>query len=292
MPSESPLLTLQRRFLGALREPIFGDSRARSELPPRAGDVSAAFVETADALVRPSASMRPVERLELYHRQYWYRLLDSLAEDFPALRTFLGEEGFWSAAEDYLEAEPPRSFTLRHLGQGLADFLARTATGPDAVHAAELARLEWSLCVAFEAAEHTPVAPSELGHAPLALQPHVQLLALSSPADTTWRRGGRRRSPRRPSRRASPETSRRASRRFVAVFREGLEVRIERIPRAAFAILAALREHPRLTDAMAHVASTPGLFRARDVHRTEGWFRAWIARGWLTPGESSNHETH
>ncbi len=161
MPSESPLLTLQRRFLGALREPIFGDSRARSELPPRAGDVSAAFVETADALVRPSASMRPVERLELYHRQYWYRLLDSLAEDFPALRTFLGEEGFWSAAEDYLEAEPPRSFTLRHLGQGLADFLARTATGPDAVHAAELARLEWSLCVAFEAAEHTPVAPSD-----------------------------------------------------------------------------------------------------------------------------------
>ena len=82
MPAERNLLGLQRRLLAALQEPIFGDSRSRSELPDRAGAVSEAFIQTANDLIAPSPTLQPVERLELYHRQYWYRLLDSIAEDF------------------------------------------------------------------------------------------------------------------------------------------------------------------------------------------------------------------
>jgi hypothetical protein len=61
--------------------------------------------------------VQPEERLELYHRQYWYRLLDSIEEDFPALRLLLGRAPFWRLVEEYLLAAPPTSFTLRHLGQ-------------------------------------------------------------------------------------------------------------------------------------------------------------------------------
>ena len=45
------------RFVDALREPIFGDSRARSELPARSGGVSSRFVATAEALIAPSATL-------------------------------------------------------------------------------------------------------------------------------------------------------------------------------------------------------------------------------------------
>ena len=73
MPAEGNLLKVQRRFMAALREPIFDGSRSRSALPARAGAVSPTFIETANDLIAPSATLQPVERLELYHRQYWYR---------------------------------------------------------------------------------------------------------------------------------------------------------------------------------------------------------------------------
>lgn len=276
MQAEADLLHIQRRFMSALREPIFGDSRARSELPPRDGDVSADFVRTADELITPSATLAPVERLELYHRQYWYRLLDSIAEDFPGLRRLLGDEPFWRLLEIYLETEPPRSFTLRHLGAGLAAFiLRRPELAAHPVHAEELARLEYALCQAFEAGERDPVPPGEVGRARLALQPHVRLLELRTAADTFWRRANEGRATGR-----VPPATPRAS-RFIVVSREAHALRVERLPKAAFAILRAIAETRSLDLAIGRVAATRGLLRRRDAARVSEWFRTWVGRGWL-----------
>lgn len=276
MRADGGLLELQRRFVAALREPIYHDSRERSELPARAGDVSPVFVATAEALLTPSATLSPVARLELYHRQYWYRLLDAIAEDFPALRRLLGEEGFWRLMEAYLEQVPSRSYTLRHLGCALADFItARPERVAHAVHAEELARLEYALCVAFEAAARAPVRAEALAHARLGLQPHLQLFALRTPADTLWRRAERE----RPLGRLGPPAD--EPRRFVAVYREQLALKVERLPRAAFAILSALAETGSLEQAMERVADAGLLRRQRDVRRVTEWFTAWVGRGWL-----------
>jgi hypothetical protein len=290
MRAEADLLTLQRRFMAALGEPIYGDSRARSELPARSGEVSAVFTRTADDLITPSALLAPVERLELYHRQYWYRLLDSIAEDFPALRRLLGDEAFWRLMEAYLEAMPPVSFTLRHLGAGLADFIAeRAADVSRAVHAEELARIEYALCQAFEAGETRPVDPSEVRQGRLALQPHVHLLALRTNGDTLWRAAGRGR---RPAKLGPPSAE---PRRFVVVYRHDFGLHVERIPRAAFAILSAIRELGSLERAIEKVTDAQGLLRARDAGRVTDWFGLWTVRGWLTrplapPAESERRE--
>lgn len=276
MPGETRLLTIQRRFFAALVEPIFADSRSRSELPPRDGNVSGAFVRTADELILPSALLEPVERLELYHRQYWYRLLDSLAEDFPGLRRLLGDEPFWRLIEAYVEATPSRSFTLRHLGGRLAEFTdAHPDVVPHPVHAADLARLEYALCETFEAAERPPLPPAELETGGVVLQPHLRLLALRTPADTLRRRV---RSGRKPGALAPP-----AERpvRFVAVFRQDLKLRVERLPRAAFEILSALDHRGSLEGAMDEVTRRPGLLRAGDSERVARWFSEWVGRGWL-----------
>ena len=36
-------------------------------------------------LVKPNDRLTSTERLNIYHRQYWYRILDSFNEDFPGL---------------------------------------------------------------------------------------------------------------------------------------------------------------------------------------------------------------
>jgi hypothetical protein len=277
VPAElDDLLGLQRRFLAALGEPVFGDSRERTDLPPRAGEVSAAFAATAADLLTPSPTLAPVERLELYHRQYWYRLLDSIADDFPALRAILGADAFGRLVEAYLEAHPPRSFTLLRLGAGLADFVCTGAVDLAwPVHAEDMARLEYALCAAFEAGDAAPVPASELATARLRLPPHVHLLACRTPVDTLWRRVDDGASPGRlgaPS--AKPS-------RFVAVYRDDLVLRIERLPRAAHVMLTAIAETGSLDAAMDRVAAAKVLPRQGGEQKVSAWFATWIARGWL-----------
>ena len=56
--------------------------------------------------------------------QYWFRLLDCIAEDFPGLEAVLGIARCNRLYRAYLAKYPSRSFTLRNLGDRLPQFLA------------------------------------------------------------------------------------------------------------------------------------------------------------------------
>ena len=85
---------------------------------------------------RRTAGSAPFERLEIYNRQYWYRVLGALAEDFPRLRAVIGGRAFEAMSIAYLSEHPSRSFSLRNLGSHLTDVaqkesaLCRTARTP------------------------------------------------------------------------------------------------------------------------------------------------------------------
>jgi hypothetical protein len=275
MQPEKPLLGLQRAFLRSLREPVFGESRARTALPVRDGQISDAFTDTADRFIKPSPSLQPVERLELYHRQYWYRLLDSIEEDFPALQRVLGVENFWRLIEAYLETAPSHSYTLRHLGAGLADFIGGhpELAGSHPIHALELARLEYALCEAFEAAEWPPVSPEQLAGESLALQPHLRLFALRTPADELWRLDDE----------PIPDdlfgVPRDDTEFDVAAYRLRFKLHVERLDPAAFRLLQAIAEEGRLEMAL----ERSGLAEAAEAVQAQvsNWFRVWTERGWI-----------
>lgn len=275
MHTETDLLTLQRRIMAAVREPIFGDSRERSRMPARQGDVSEEFVETADLLITPSESLRPQERLELYHRQYWYRLLDSLGEDFPALRELLGEDEFWGLLEAYIEGPMTSSFTLRHLGAGLADYVtANPHLVSHPVHAADLALLEYALCEIFEAGERPAVAAKQLASTEIALQPFVRLLALRTDADARWHRSMKEETQPPPAEAAPGPV------RFVAISRHGLGRVVQELPRAACSLVEAIAETHSLVEAMERVTEAE-LLGPDDADQVGAWFADWVARGWF-----------
>ena len=83
------LETMQRRMLAAVMQPLTPEDtmRERNEAGERMADVAAEFVAPNDRLTA-------FERLEIYNRQYWFRLLGALGEDFPALRRVLGSRRF------------------------------------------------------------------------------------------------------------------------------------------------------------------------------------------------------
>src|SRR5262249_38276096 len=130
------------------------------------------------------------ERLEIYNRQYWYRLIDSMYEDFPGLLAILGADKFNPLIRAYLAKYPSRSFTLRNLGSRMGQFLAEEAEwgAPYEEMAQDMARFEWAQVIAFDEGGKPPVRPDDLvGTDPdkltLKLQPYITLLEMAYPLD-------------------------------------------------------------------------------------------------------------
>ena len=82
--------------------------------------------ERLHEVVLPSQRLSSRERLEIYNRAYYARLLECLREQFPALVLAVGEETFDQFSMAYLQRFPSRSYTLHELGGDFARYLAQT----------------------------------------------------------------------------------------------------------------------------------------------------------------------
>src|ERR1700678_2842102 len=82
-------LELQRLMAGAVMLPLAPDGgmSAKSATGRPMEDVAAGFI-------KPNDRLTSFERLEIYNRQYWFRLKDCFYDDYPGLRTILGGSRF------------------------------------------------------------------------------------------------------------------------------------------------------------------------------------------------------
>ncbi|HTC32874.1 MAG TPA: DNA-binding domain-containing protein, partial [Bryobacteraceae bacterium] len=163
---------LQRRVAGAVMSPL-----------------NASISAEAKRLIKPNDRLSASERLNIYHRQYWFRILDSFNEDFPGLCAILGERAFERLSRAYLTDCPSESFTLRNLGSRLENWLKAHPdfAGKHFALAIDMIRLEWAHIEAFDSAERKALGPEDLLELGpdllLALQPHIRLLELQYPVD-------------------------------------------------------------------------------------------------------------
>jgi hypothetical protein len=91
-----------------------------------ARDQIAVGPQHVERVVTRSQALTALERLEIYNRAYFARLLECLREEYSVLAAALGNELFDSFAIGYLEAHPSQSYTLSRLGAGFPEFLAQT----------------------------------------------------------------------------------------------------------------------------------------------------------------------
>jgi len=178
------LEALQREMAAAVMLPLTADEQMRGQTPD--GRSMAVITES---FIAPNSRLSAFERLEIYNRQYWFRVLGALAEDFAALNAVVGARAFEKLSIAYLAAHPSRSFTLRNLGSRLPEWLAANPQfGGHRQHLAiDVARIEWAFAEAFDSAEWTPLTLDQIAtldaNSRLALQPHLRLIALEYPAD-------------------------------------------------------------------------------------------------------------
>lgn len=250
--------------------------------------------EVAAEFIRPNDRLTSFERLELYNRQYWFRLIDCMYEDYPGLAAILGEKPFNRLCEEYLSAHPSRSGLLRNLGRNLESFLAERPelTEPRTEMALDMVRFEWAQLQAFDGAARPPLTPDDLlGRDPsltrLSFQPYLTLLDLhhavdhlliavrkqelrgeaSNASDGTTYSGRRRRSAK-------------VERVFLIVHRLNNVVYIKRLEPAAFAILQALRDGATIAEAVGSSAPEEA-DAAKWADTIQTWFRTWMSFGWF-----------
>jgi hypothetical protein len=286
------LLETQRRMAAIVMLPLNSKWRLASRMP----DGSGVAAESA-AFIQPNRRLAPHERLEIYSRSYWFRIIDAVYDDFPGLRAVLGEKHFRALTLAYLAECPSRTFTLRNIGGNLSQWMATHSRylGSNPSLALDMAALEWAEVQAFDGAANPPLEPSSgewrsLGAASrLGLQPHLTLLQLRHPVDDIRIAVNRARNENEDDTLAARE-ARKAARPFLrskpepiclAVYRNGLKVSYRRLAQGESAFLSALRRG--FTMGRAAVAAFDG--SSIPASAQPGNLRHWVARaaefGWL-----------
>ena len=247
---------------------------------------------TANKFIKPNDRLTSFERLEIYNKQYWFRIVDCFYDDYPGLRAVLGDRKFDRLARAYLAQYPSESFSLRNLGRRLEKFLRAEPkwTAPHRQLALDMTRLEWAHIVAFDEAANPVIHVDDLlGRDPskvrLALQPYITLLAVSYPVDDLLiaaKKGDdglraeasnavelrHKRGARLHVRRLKPQPL------CIAVHRMNLSVYYKPLTREQFDVLRALQKGATLEKACAKVA------RAKPA-AVQKWFQSWTSFGWF-----------
>lgn len=289
------LMELQKRVATAVMSPLTHSdeiaSRTVDGQPMRA---------LATELIKPNDRLTSLERLGIYNRQYWFRVLDSLYEDFPGLCAILGPNAFHRLCRAYLTDCPSQSFTLRNLGARLDSWLRDHPEfgGKNLTLARDMIHLEWAHIEAFDNSGLSPIGPDDLRdlgpHLRLTLQPFISLLELRYPVDDLRIRvnaasenngaasnamiqhrslGARLR-----FNRVQPE------RIFLAVHRLGFSVYYRRLEPPEFHVLEALRRGDPIGEAIksSFEMNTTKLQDLQAIKgMIEGWFATWAEMGWL-----------
>ncbi len=179
------LLKLQRTMARAVMQPLTATERMQHKAPD-----GRSMRSYAARFIKPNDRLTSFERLEIYNRQYWFRLFSSMIEDFPGVRSVLGEKRFDAMCKAYLMDCPSRSFTLRNLGAKLEPWLRKHPkwAGTKQQLVLDIARLEWADIEAFDAAAVPALRTEDLGGVSgaglrLQLQPYMQLLSFHYPVD-------------------------------------------------------------------------------------------------------------
>ncbi len=285
------LLELQRRMSEDVRRPLTDDflMQTTTEDGLSVGEIAAGYV-------KPNARLTSFERLEVYNRQYWFRVIGSVSEDFPALEAVLGSTRFGALVLAYLRENPSTSFTLRDLGAKLPGWLVNHPEFAGARHplAVDVARLEWAYVEAFDGASLPPVSAAGLAgigaDSRLRLQPHLQLLELRYPVDEvvlavrkqtaegdivsnaalkrkqTWRAG-------------LPRMRRSAV--HLAVHRYDNSVYYRRIDREAFLLLSALCRGDSIATAVSTAFARSRLGPDTQISKVHEYFGHASELGWF-----------
>lgn len=287
------LLELQRRMEEDVRRPLTENYEMQ-----KTTEDGASTEEIAASYIAPNTLLSSFERLEIYNRQYWFRVISAVAEDFPTLNAVLGPSRFDMLIRAYLIENPSTSWTLRDLGAKLPAFLEVHHEYAADRHSlvVDVAKLEWAYADAFDGKQLDPLTADDIyaigPSSKLFLQPHLQLLALNYPVDRlvlAVKKGTNEADivSSAAAQREGPNPVKlppmKRQRVYLAVHRSDDSVYYRRIEQWTFNLLNALRSGASIAEALTCTFTRTKLTARERGHRLRESFADACELGWLCP---------
>jgi hypothetical protein len=284
MTGDPPSLGVIQRWMQAvLTHPdgVAGGMRS----PEARGEIEVGPDELGRVLTR-SRALSAADRLGVYANAYYARLLECLREEFPALVHTLGQDVFDGFAVDYLQAHPPKSYTLQELGSNFPKFLAETCPADEnpawAAFLIDLASLERVYNEVFDGpgvegrqlltADHLlALPPDRWPYARLVLADGFRLVELRSPVHEYITSIRRNEEPSPPN---SAET-------LLAVHRRDYVVRRHPLLRPQYVLLRTLLAGESIGTAIGRAAELHGPDLDVFAAGLRAWFCDWAAEGFF-----------
>lgn len=254
--------------------------------------------DVAAEFIKPNERLTSFKRLEIYNRQYWFRLADAMCEDFPGLCMILGQKRFDVLITEYLVHYPSASYDLRNLGSRLAKFILDQPqlTSPQEDLCFQTAEFEWARIVAFDGEAKPPLSANSLGKVDptalrLTLQPYISLCETDyalddfliglEQADRTHTEAGITRLHGTSKQKISMPRKKKA---YIVVHRLNSFVYFKRVPADAFLLLSALKAGSTVEDSFLAMLATSdtGKDDPRSlIPKIKDWFQLWSELGWF-----------
>ena len=230
--------------------------------------------------VLPSPTLAPQQRLAIYQRGYYERLLQCLEGQFKALRHALGAELFRDFATEYLRSFPSRSPTLSDLGARFTIWLAENRPDRDATEKeawidvmVELARYEWTVYLFFDKPGHEgqPLASAETPDDQLLPQTSLELHRFAFPVAGYYHGVSAGEDPEVPERGESQ----------VAIVRVDYRIGIFRLTAPQFELLSAMVRGSQAAPSLEALAQSRSVALENVVKAWQGWKQTWCQAGFF-----------
>jgi hypothetical protein len=277
---------LQRWMQAVITHPAGASAGIES---PAALEQIAVVPSQIERVATRSRALTTVERLDIYNRSYFARLLECLREEYSVLAFALGSDLFDAFAVGYLQTHPSSSYTLNKLGDSFPEYLAASRPEPTTGSSADwaefmidLARLERVVNQVFDGpgtegrplltGEQLQACPAERWPAAkLVCAPCLRLIELRFPVSDYFSAARREESAPVPPARES----------FVAVSRQDYRVRRYELSAPQHALLAALLVGEPVGVAIERAAAIAPAGDDQFAAKLSDWFRAWTAAGFF-----------
>ncbi len=283
------LTQIQARFAKAVMRPLTGSDRMNPRWDD--GQPTSAIAQT---IVKPNTRLKSDERLEIYNRQYWFRIWDSLSEDFPGVRRILGKNRFYKTITHYVTQNPSQSFTLRNLGKKLPGYLVREKAWRNglsparALMAVQMATFEWAQIEAFDGLTHPGFTPQDLAGKNLRklrlhLQPNITLLEMDYALDDftiALKQNALTDEDQSSARVPLP----RKKHLYLMVHRQLETLYYRRLDLGAYTVLKALHSRIPLEKALKAGQRAAGVDDFQWAAAVQEIFELWVRLGWLHLG--------
>jgi hypothetical protein len=282
-PIALPLRALQEWFAAAVMHPegvVCGIERIASP------DAPAVRLDEVERIVSPSNQLSGIERLAIYGDAYRARLVECLADDYPALKYALGDGAFEALCLRYIARHPSESPNLNAFGRHMAAFCREDAR-PALPFEGDLAALEWAMVRVLHAPSARKLDLATLTAVPAHVWPGarfsasstVQVIEFSYPVNAFFQAFRNDRAPRVPR----PAWS------ATAVFRDAATIWRMDLSRAMHALLMSLFGGTPLGPALDSLEQA-GQLTEEEGAQVMTWFRDWVRHGFFAQIEIAHIE--